>query len=103
MNVRRSFLLIGFLYIEFLIVFSGTNASVLHGAKERLNDDAFVMQSDLKLNQEEYLDIIRWSTLLGGTESDYGYSVAVDSFDCAIITGDTKSSDFPVKSVFDVN
>jgi len=37
-----------------------------------------------------------YSTYLGGSNSDYGYGIAVDSNNSAYITGATFSSDFPV-------
>ncbi|MGI6482768.1 MAG: SBBP repeat-containing protein [Methanobacterium sp.] len=36
-----------------------------------------------------------YSTYLGGTNSDYGYGVAVDGDGNAYITGETYSTDFP--------
>ncbi len=39
-----------------------------------------------------------WSTYLGGSNSDYGYDIAVDASGNAYITGNTSSADFPVVS-----
>ncbi len=36
-----------------------------------------------------------YSTYLGGTLADYGYSIAVDTSGCAYMTGRTASADFP--------
>jgi hypothetical protein len=36
-----------------------------------------------------------YSTYLGGTLADYGYSIAVDTAGCAYVTGRTTSTDFP--------
>ncbi|NHJ87226.1 MAG: hypothetical protein FK734_17310 [Asgard group archaeon] len=42
-----------------------------------------------------------WSTFLGGNDSDHGYAIAVAGDGCSYITGDTKSSNFPIKDAFD--
>ena len=36
-----------------------------------------------------------WSTFLGGSSSDYVYSVALDAFDNAVLVGRTSSANFP--------
>jgi len=51
--------------------------------------DAFVT----KLNPSG--SALVYSTYLGGTHSDFGYGIAVDSSGNAYVTGDTLSSDFP--------
>jgi hypothetical protein len=42
-----------------------------------------------------------WSTYLGGSEQDYGYSIAVASDGSCYVTGETESSDFPTKNAYD--
>jgi len=39
-----------------------------------------------------------YSTYIGGLSFEYGYDVAVDEFNCAVVTGMTKSYDFPIKN-----
>lgn len=42
-----------------------------------------------------------WSTILGGANSDYIGSVAVDSDDNIIVVGETHSADFPIRDAYD--
>ncbi len=42
-----------------------------------------------------------YSTYLGGTNNDYGYSIAVDLAESAHVTGNTWSPDYPTASPFD--
>ena len=45
-----------------------------------------------------YIDpLLSYSTYLGGSDYDFGYGVAVDTSNCAYITGWTYSADFPTK------
>jgi len=60
--------------------FSGSNNSYMGG-------DAFVA----KVSSGGSLE---WATYLGGSGSEYGYSIAVDSSGNALVTGHTSSSDF---------
>jgi len=41
-----------------------------------------------------------YSTYLGGTLDDYGGNIAVDASGCAYVTGETRSSDFPILNPF---
>jgi hypothetical protein len=47
----------------------------------------------LKLNVSS--SSLVYSTYLGGSDEDYAYSIAVDAYGCAYVTGVTVSSDFP--------
>jgi len=40
--------------------------------------------------------VLAYSTFLGGSQADTGYSIAIDSAGSAYFAGETKSSDFPV-------
>jgi len=42
-----------------------------------------------------------WSSYLGGSEEDYGYSIAVASDGSCYVTGQTKSSDFPTQNAYE--
>ncbi|MGB0384536.1 MAG: SBBP repeat-containing protein, partial [Ardenticatenaceae bacterium] len=53
------------------------------------NGDAFVLQLSSSGNALTY------STFIGGTANDIGYSLALDSAGNAVVTGITTSSDFP--------
>ncbi|MCK5559077.1 MAG: SBBP repeat-containing protein, partial [Thermoplasmata archaeon] len=54
--------------------------------------DAFVAKLNLSGNNQN--DLI-YSTFIGGTYTECGYSIAVDSIGNAYITGNTDSTDFP--------
>ena len=41
-----------------------------------------------------------FSTYLGGSSRDCGYAIAVDANECAYITGETSSSDFPLQDPY---
>jgi hypothetical protein len=45
--------------------------------------------------------VLESSTYLGGSEDDGGWDIAVDSDSSAVVTGYTKSADFPTKKAFD--
>lgn len=42
-----------------------------------------------------------YSTFLGGKSDDYGYSICIDPYNRAYVTGITDSEDFPVSDAFD--
>jgi hypothetical protein len=50
--------------------------------------DAFVTKLNIAGNALDY------SVLLGGSNDDYGYGIAVDAFYCAYVTGGTRSANF---------
>jgi hypothetical protein len=56
--------------------------------------DAFVAKLSAAGNSLVY------STYLGGSDYDYGYSIAVDSSGCAYVTGTTHSDDFPTQNPY---
>jgi len=58
------------------------------------NADAFVT----KLNPTG--SVLVYSTYLGGSFTDYGYGIAVDSAGSAYITGETNSANFPTAHAF---
>ena len=42
-----------------------------------------------------------YSSYLGGSSTEYGYGIAVDSKSNVYVAGETKSADFPTKNAFD--
>ncbi len=65
--------------------YQGTKAGVI---------DAFVAKLSVDGSAVVY------STYLGGSSSDYGYGIAVDSVGCAYVTGETYSGDFPTENPY---
>ncbi len=61
---------------------------------DQICNDKFMNAFVVKLNQEGTQ--IVYSTYIGGSDFDYGDSIAVDDQDCAYVTGSTRSKDFPV-------
>ena len=59
---------------------------------DQLGYDAFVAKFDTTQTGDASLV---YSTYLGGSSSDFGYGIAVDSLNCAYVTGGTQSIDFP--------
>ncbi|MFA5574259.1 MAG: PKD domain-containing protein [Brumimicrobium sp.] len=78
------------------VVFTSTTQSqdfpIVNGGITSLggNQDAIVVKMSPDLS-----DVI-WSTFLGGSHDDAGFSVQIDSNDDIFITGGTKSVDFPI-------
>ncbi len=62
----------------------GANDTSPNGA-----NDAFIV----KLSADG--SSLLYSTYLGGSDSEYGRSIAIDASGCAYVTGDTQSTDFP--------
>jgi len=56
--------------------------------------DAFITKFD------PYGSGLSYSTYLGGSSSDYGYGIAVDSSGNCYATGEAESSDFPVQNAY---
>ena len=71
-----------------------TTSGVLQTSFGGGGSDAFVT----KLNSS--LSSLVYSTYLGGSYSDYGYAIAVDSDGEATVTGMTNSSNFPIYGYF---
>jgi len=65
-------------------------------AKILVEDDIVSFDVDYDHSQELVIDPIIYSTFVGGSATDDGTAVALDSSDNAIITGYTWSKDFPV-------
>jgi hypothetical protein len=66
---------------------------------DQICNDKFMNAFVVKLNQEGTQ--IVYSTYIGGSDFDYGDSIAVDDQDCAYVTGSTRSKDFPVNKTVD--
>lgn len=71
---------------------AGKAAAAAKSVGSHINFDAFVT----KINPDG--KGLVYSVLLGGSNDDYGYGIAVDSSGCAYVTGGTESSDFPLKN-----
>jgi len=46
-------------------------------------------------------DELIFSSFIGGSEDDWGYGLAVDDNECVYLSGNTTSSDFPLKNAYD--
>jgi len=69
----------------------------IQGKHGGADSDAFVTKIDTTKSGN---DGLVYSTYLGGTDSDVGYGIAVDSEGCAYVTGYTGSGDFPTRSPY---
>ena len=83
------------------IVVTGYSVSndfpVLNGYNETNDDNGY----DIFLTKFSSSGTLLWSTLFGGYHHDNGFSLALDSQDGITITGETKSSDFPILNGYD--
>ncbi len=61
--------------------------------------DAFLSKLNTPVNSD--VPTLVWSTYLGGSGTDWGYSVAVDPSNRAYVAGTTSSTDFPLLSAWD--
>ncbi len=59
------------------------------------SDDAFVTKLSPSGN------VLLYSTYLGGSDHEWGFSIAVGESACATVVGHTSSVDFPVQNAFD--
>lgn len=80
-----------------IIITGNTNSTTLPGATGTYqttlkgNSDAFISKFDSSLS-------LTWTTYLGGTSYDEGYSVVADSSGQIFVGGQTCSTDFPTKA-----
>ncbi|MHA1910463.1 MAG: SBBP repeat-containing protein [Candidatus Kariarchaeaceae archaeon] len=68
---------------------------------ESITDLSLAYQPYENPNLADNSTLLKWSTYLGGSGSEKGFSIAVDSQDNVIVTGETRSSDFPVLNAYD--
>lgn len=61
-------------------------------------NDAFVTKFDANFVDDKLF--AAYSTYLGGSDDNYGYSIAVDNDQSAYVTGYTTSTDFPTQSPY---
>ncbi len=55
----------------------------------------FQIEPNFKTNETIIIDPLIYSTFVGGSHDDYGYSIAIDSHGNAYVAGNTGSPDFP--------
>jgi hypothetical protein len=72
-------------------------ASAYQGSGGGIYKDVFITKVNASGSGLDY------STYLGGSGSDVGYSIAVDSSGNAYVTGNTDSADFPISSAYQEN
>ncbi len=65
------------------------------------NGDAFVTKLRLAYGYPTSFLVLDYSTYLGGSDSEYGYDIAVDASGNAYVAGITGSPDFPTKYPYD--
>ena len=64
-------------------------------------DSTYNGVSDVYITKFSSNGSLIWSTFFGGSEQDYGYAIAIDSFENIIVTGSTHSPDFPTLNAND--
>jgi len=66
------------------------------------NDTYGFKVGDYNRSRELIIDpiVLVYSTFLGGKQSDYAAAIAVDINGCAYVTGDTYSTDFPIRNAY---
>jgi len=102
---KHSIVLI-YLSLGFLVFTSLVNICSIFAETPELFDDpitdfSIAGQPSSTLNFVNDSEFIQWSSYLGGSETDRGYSVAIDSFDNVVVIGHTFSNNFPVLNGFD--
>ncbi len=69
------------------------------GTYRIVSDNAFGFEVDGSYNRETALiidPVLLYSSYLGGTDSQTGYDIAIDSYGNIVVTGTTSSVDFPL-------
>jgi len=64
-------------------------------------DSSYSGTDDVFLAKFSTNGVLLWSTYLGGSEWDFGYSIAVACDGSCYVIGETHSSDFPIKDAYD--
>ena len=92
--------LLGNLKDDHLFVYGQDSLSTLESSFQVQNDIfSFDVKNNLSTDETIVIDPLVYSTYLGGTSPDYGYSIAVDEGGNAYVTGITYSIDFPMDQI----